>query len=106
VNCMATLKHIASKNSDYTAIEAYLVYQHDEFSGKVILDKQGRPMLRESYILDTLECGDFSFATACLLANRKYGKNTQHGDIGMSPVLSPLYKWIFLKRHDYLADII
>ena len=81
MNCMATLKHIASKNSDYTVIEAYLVYQHDEFSGKVILDKQGRPMLRESYILDTLECGDFSFATACLLANRKYGKNTQHGDI-------------------------
>ena len=81
MNCMATLKHISSKNSDYTAIEAYLVYQHDEFSGKVILDKQGRPMLRESYILDTLECGDFSFATACLLANRKYCKNTQHGDI-------------------------
>ena len=81
MNCMATLKHIASKNSDYTAIEAYLVYQHDEFSGKIILDKQGRPMLRDSYILDTLECGDFSFATACLLANRKYGKNTQHGDI-------------------------
>ena len=78
---MATLKHIASKNSDYTAIEAYLVYRHDEFSGKVILDKQGCPMLRESYILDTLECGDFSFATACLLANRKYGKNNQHGDI-------------------------
>lgn len=81
MNCMATLKHIASKNSDYTAIEAYLVYQHDEFSGKVILDEQGRPMLRESYLLDTLECGDFSFATACLLANLKYGKNTQHGDI-------------------------
>ncbi|AXB27444.1 relaxase [Faecalibacterium prausnitzii] len=78
---MATLKHISSKNSDYTAIEAYLIYQHDEFSGKVILDKQGRPTLRESYLLDTLECGNFSFATACLLANRKYGKNTQHGDI-------------------------
>ena len=78
---MATLKHISSKNSDYTAIEAYLIYQHDEFSGKVILDEQGRPMLRESYLLDTLECGDFSFATACLLANCKYGKNTQHGDI-------------------------
>ena len=78
---MATLKHIASKNSDYTAIEVYLVYQHDEFSGKVILDEQGRPMLRDSYVLDTLECGDFSFATACLLANRRYGKNTQHGDI-------------------------
>ena len=81
MNCMATLKHIASKNSDYTAIEAYLVYQHDAFTGKQLLDEQGRPKLRESYILDTLECGDFSFAMACLLANRKYGKNTQHGDI-------------------------
>ena len=78
---MATLKHIASKNSDYTAIEAYLVYQHDAFTGKQLLDEQGRPKLRESYLLDTLECGDFSFATACLLANRKYGKSTQHGDI-------------------------
>ena len=78
---MATLKHIASKNSDYTAIEAYLVYQHDAFTGKQLLDEQGRPKLRDSYLLDTLECGDFSFATACLLANRKYGKNTQHGDI-------------------------
>ena len=78
---MATLKHIASKNSDYTAIEAYLIYQHDEFTGKQLLDEQGKPKLRESYLLDTLECGDFSFATACLLANRKYCKNTQHGDI-------------------------
>ena len=78
---MATLKHIASKNSDYTAIEAYLVYQHDAFTGKQLLDDHGRPMLRESYILDTLECGDFSFATACLLANRKYGKNNHLEDI-------------------------
>ena len=81
MNCMATLKHIASKNSDYSAIEAYLIYQHDAFTGKQLLDEQGKPKLRDSYLLDTLECGDFSFAAACLLANRKYGKNTQHGDI-------------------------
>ena len=78
---MATLKHIASKNSDYTAIETYLVYQHDAFTGKQLLDEQGRPLLRESYLLDTLECGDFSFATACLLANRKYSKNNHPDDI-------------------------
>ena len=78
---MATLKHISSKNSDYTAIEAYLIYQHDKFTGKQLLDEQGRPMLRESYILDTLECGDYSFATACLLANRKYNKNNHPEDI-------------------------
>ena len=85
---MATLKHISSKNSDYTAIETYLVYQHDAFTGKPLLDEQGKPKLRDSYLLDTLECGDFSFATACLLANRKYGKNTQHGDIKVDVVLS------------------
>ena len=38
-------------------------------------------MLRESYILDTLECGEASFATACLLANRKYNKNNHPDDI-------------------------
>ena len=70
---MATLKHIASKNSDYSAVEAYLIYQHDAFTGKQLLDEQGKPKLRESYLLNTLKCGDFSFATACLLANRKYG---------------------------------
>ena len=78
---MATLKHIASKNSDYSAAETYLVYQHDEFSGKKILDEQSRPKLRESYILDTLECGEASFAMACLLANRKYDKNNHPDDI-------------------------
>ena len=81
MNCMATLKHIASKNSDYSAAEAYLIYQHDEFTGKQLLDEQGRPMLRESYILDTLECGEASFATACLLANRKYNKNNHPDEV-------------------------
>ena len=38
-------------------------------------------MLRESYILDTLECGEASFATACLLANRKYNRNNHPEDI-------------------------
>ena len=38
-------------------------------------------MLRESYILDTLECGEASFATACLLANRKYNKNNHPDEV-------------------------
>ena len=78
---MATLKHISSKHADYSAIEAYLTFQHDEFTGKPILDEHGRPKLRDSYLLDTLECGESSFAMACLLANRRYGKNTQREDI-------------------------
>ena len=42
---------------------------------------KSRPKLRESYILDTLECGEASFAMACLLANRKYDKNNHPDDI-------------------------
>ena len=46
---MATLKHIASKNADYGAAEQYLTFEHDEFSGKPILDENGRLVPRQDY---------------------------------------------------------
>ena len=52
---------------------------HD--TGLPILDEKGRPKLRDSYLLDTLECGESSFAMACLIANRKYGKNGGREDV-------------------------
>ena len=78
---MATIKHTSSKNSDLSAAERYLTFQHNEYTGLPILDEHGQPKLRENYLLDTLECGENTFAMACLLANRKYGKNTQAGDV-------------------------
>ena len=39
---MATLKHLGSKNADYGAAEAYLTFEHDEFTMKPTLDEQGR----------------------------------------------------------------
>ena len=78
---MATIKHTSSKNSDLSAAERYLIFQHNEYTGLPILDKHGQPKLRENYLLDTLECGENTFAMACLLANRKYGKNAQAGDV-------------------------
>ena len=78
---MATIKHTSSKNSDLSAAERYLTFQHNEYTGLPILDEHGQPKLRENYLLDTLECGENTFAMACLLANRKYGKNAQSGDV-------------------------
>ena len=78
---MATIKHTSSKNSDLSAAERYLTFQHNEYTGLPILDEYGQPKLRENYLLDTLECGENTFAMACLLANRKYGKNAQAGDV-------------------------
>ena len=65
---MATLKHISSKNSDYSAAEAYLIYQHDESTGKQLLGEQGHPLLRESYILDFLArlCHGGTIKGACV----------------------------------------
>ena len=77
---MATIKHLTSKNSNYAA-ESYLTFQHNEYTGLPILDEKGRPKLRDSYLLDTLECGESSFAMACLIANRKYGKNGGREDV-------------------------
>ena len=41
---MATFKHISSKNADYGAAEAYLTFEHDEFTMKPTLDENGRLM--------------------------------------------------------------
>ena len=78
---MATIKHLTSKNSNYAAAESYLTFQHNEYTGLPILDEKGRPKLWDSYLLDTLECGESSFAMACLIANRKYGKNGGREDV-------------------------
>ena len=72
---------MTSKNSNYAAAESYLTFQHNEYTGLPILDEKGRPKLRDSYLLDTLECGESSFAMACLIANRKYGKNGRREDV-------------------------
>ena len=78
---MATLKHLGSKNADYGAAEAYLTFEHDEFTMKPTLDEQGRLIPREDYRLSTLNCGGEDFAVACMRANLRYGKNQQREDV-------------------------
>ena len=59
---MATLKHLGSKNADYGAAEQYLLFEHDEFTMKPVLDENGRLIPREDYRLSTLNCGGEDFA--------------------------------------------
>ena len=72
---LTTFKHINSKNADYSAAEAYLTFEHDEFSMKPTLDENGRLIPRESYRISTLNYSDEDFLIACLRANLRYGKN-------------------------------
>ena len=53
---MAVLKHIKSRNADYSAAIDYLLFQHDEKTGKKILDEFDRSILREEFYMDGLNC--------------------------------------------------
>ena len=78
---LATLKHINSKNADYGAAEQYLLFEHDEFTMKPVLDETGRLIPREDYRLSTLNCGGEDFAVACMRSNLRYGKNQRREDV-------------------------
>ena len=78
---LATLKHINSKNADYGAAEQYLLFEHDEFTMKPVLDETGRLIPREDYRLSTLNCGGEDFAVACMRANLRYEKNQRREDV-------------------------
>ena len=78
---MATLKHINYKNADYGAAEQYLLFEHDEFTMKPVLDETGRLIPREDYRLSTLNCDGEDFAVACMRANLRYQKNQRREDV-------------------------
>lgn len=78
---MAVLKHIKSKNANYSDAIDYLLFQHDENNGKKILDDSGRPILREEYYIDGLLCTPESFDKECEITNKKFHKNQNASDI-------------------------
>lgn len=78
---MAILKHIASKNTDYGEAERYLIFQHDEYTQKPILDDNGNMLLREEYYLDGINCDPFTFDVECRETNAFFHKNQSFNDI-------------------------
>ena len=78
---MAVLKHIASKNANYRASFDYLVYKHDEFTQKPVKDENGRPQLRDEYLIEGILCKPEGFARACQKTNKAFHKNEKSGEI-------------------------
>ena len=78
---MAVIKHIASKNADYGESERYLIFQHNEYTQKPILDDEGHMVLRDEYYLDGLNCDPFTFASECQELNSYYHKNKNFNEI-------------------------
>lgn len=78
---VAVIKHIASKNADYGESERYLIFQHNEYTQKPILDDEGHMILRDEYYLDGLNCNPFTFASECQELNSYYHKNKNFNEI-------------------------
>lgn len=78
---MAIVKHIKSRNANYSAAINYLLFEHDEKTGKKIVDESGRSILRKEFYIDGLNCDPMSFDKECELTNAHFHKNKNREDI-------------------------
>ena len=78
---MAIVKHIKSRNANYSDAINYLLFEHDEKTGKKIVDESGRSILRKEFYMDGLNCDPMSFDKECELTNMHFHKNQKRSDI-------------------------
>ena len=79
-NIVATVKHLASKSADYGKPIKYLMFEHDR-NGTPLRDAEGNLIMRDSFILDGINCTPLSFDKECEMLNWKYHKNQNYNDI-------------------------
>ena len=77
---MATLKHLASKSADYGKPIKYLMFEHDR-NGTPLRDADGNLIIRDSFILDGINCTPLYFDKECEMLNWQYRKNQNYNDI-------------------------
>lgn len=78
---MAIIKHIPVKGNNYNAALDYVLFQHDEETGKAILDENGNRILREEYYLDSINVSPMMYARECQALNKHYHKNQNPKDV-------------------------
>lgn len=78
---MAIIKHIPVKGNNYNAALDYVLFQHDEETGKALLDENGNRILREEYYLDGINVSPMMYARECQALNKHYHKNQNPKDV-------------------------
>lgn len=78
---MAIIKHIKSRNANYSNAMEYLMFQHDEKTNKPIYDEMGRMLLREEYYMDGVNCEPLQFDVECNETNEFFKKNRKKDEI-------------------------
>ena len=74
-------KHITSKNADYSETQRYLLFEHDDYTGKPVLDESGRMVPRKEYYVDGINCDPFSFDVECRELNAQYHKKQKYDEV-------------------------
>lgn len=78
---MAIIKHIAVKNRYYSAAVEYLTCKFDEHTLKPLVDDKGKIMMRDSFLIESINCEVDTFGAECIETNRCYGKNNAAKDV-------------------------
>lgn len=63
---MAIVKHIKNRNANYSAAINYLLFEHDEKTGKKIVDESGRSILRKEFYIIRIRNTKISRVTTTL----------------------------------------
>ena len=84
---MAIVKHIKSRNANYSDALNYLIFQHDESTGKMILDEFDRPLRRDELYVDGLNCNPDTFDVECYECNERTEADLKSKVITISSVM-------------------
>ena len=78
---MAILKHISSKSANYGRAMEYLMYEQDRLTNRSRVDEDGDLVMRDNFLIDSLECNVATFDFECEKLNKQYNKNLAYNDV-------------------------
>lgn len=78
---MAILKHSSSQNARFSDVVDYLTKQHDEETGRAILDEKGQMVERDEYLIEGINCTPETFAGLCLKDSIRFNANRSPEDV-------------------------
>ena len=78
---MAILKHLSSKSANYGRAVEYLMYEQDRLTNRSLENENGNLVMRENFLIDSLECNVATFDFECEELNKKYRKNLSYNDV-------------------------
>ena len=78
---MAILKHLSSKSANYGRAVEYLMYEQDRLTNRSLENENGNLVMRENFLIDSLECNVATFDIECEELNKEYRKNLSYNDV-------------------------